>query len=77
MIRKIKFVSSETKQCKPNVTLKHVHVTIISVEKPKGLQVLIEFLIHCLNYPEFKARALYYIVTVFLSGSAIFFQVIS
>ena len=27
----------QDRQCKPNVTLKHVHVTIISVEKPNGL----------------------------------------
>jgi hypothetical protein len=51
-------------QCKYNVTLRRVRLTIVAVEN--------QYYIFCLSYPASKAHSPYYIVICGLSGWALY-----
>jgi len=58
-----------------NVTTKRVRVTTVGMENQYALHILSVSL--CLNHPACKAHAVYYAVICDLSGSTIFFHIIS
>ena len=64
-------------QCMYKVTLSRFRVTVVVVEKQQVFHVLSVCLYSCLSYPACKAHAPYYIVIHVLSGSTIFFHIIS
>ena len=60
-----------------NVTLRRVRFTIVAVEKQQVLHILSVCLYSCLSYLACKMHAPYYIVICGLSGSVVFFHIIS
>jgi hypothetical protein len=52
----------QERQCTYNVTSRHIHLTIVAVEKQLVLNILSGCLSTCLIYVECKEHVLYYIV---------------
>jgi hypothetical protein len=64
----------QDRQCTYKIKLRRVRVTVVTVQQ---LEVIYILCTCSLSYPAFKVHAPYYIVVYGLSGSTIFFHVIS
>jgi hypothetical protein len=65
----------QDRQCTCNITLRHIHVTIVAMEKQSVVHICV---CACsIAYPAYNSYAPYFVIICGSSGATIFFNIVS